>query len=176
MLLRPGILPVLFKTGSRTRKKIFNKLASDTALIGSLVDQTYTEQTLQQLLDTKKATDYTYMMKRNFDVPPPLLFWNTQLILPVKTNNGRQHEWPHGAFVERALHKEDSMRSKLERLSNGLYIHTARVLFLRNDRRLVADALIPVMRKWQFNVETENLQKEFVGLSAPPARLIFPIR
>ncbi len=44
------------------------------------------------------------------DVPPALLFWNTQLIQPVKQLS------------------EDSMSSRIERLSNGIYVHTARIL------------------------------------------------
>jgi len=124
----------------------FQRLTSDTALMGKLVDQTYDESTLQKLLDTEKGYGLFIYDETEFDAPPALLFWNTQLIMPVR----------HMA--------EDSMGSRMERLSNGLYIQTSKVLFLRNDRRLVAESLIPVMRKWQYNVETENLQKEFVGL------------
>jgi signal transduction histidine kinase len=147
------------------KEKDFQQLAGDTALMGSLVDQTYTEATLQKLLYTEKGYGlYIYDETESaFDVPAALLFWNTQLILPLKHTaedsvSGRMERLSNGLFI-----KEDSMSSRLDRLSNGLYIHASRVLFLRNDRRLVAEALIPVMRKWQYNVETENLQKEFVG-------------
>lgn len=147
-------------------EKDFQQTTSDTTLMGSLVDQTYTEPTLQKLLDNRKGYGlYIYdETDMSIDVSPALLFWNTQLIHPIKqvpndTANSRMERLSNGLYI-----REDSTRSKLERLSNGLYVHTSRVLLMRNDRRLVADALIPVMRKWQFNVETENLQKEFVGL------------
>lgn len=147
-------------------EKDFQQTTSDTALMGSLVDQTYSDPTLQKLLDNKKGYGlYIYdETDMAIDVPPALLFWNTQLILPIKQTledsvGSRMERLSNGLYI-----REDSTSSKLERLSNGLYVHTSRVLLMRNDRRLVADALIPVMRKWKFNVETENLQKEFVGL------------
>ncbi|HUP11701.1 MAG TPA: hypothetical protein VM187_05805, partial [Niastella sp.] len=147
-------------------EKDFQQTTSDTLLMGSLVDQTYSDATLQKLLDNKRGYGlYIYdETDMAIDVPPALLFWNTQLILPTKQTaddsvSNRMERLSNGLYI-----REDSTRSKLERLSNGLYVHTSRVLLMRNDRRLVADALIPVMRKWKFNVETENLQKEFVGL------------
>ena len=147
-------------------EKDFQQTTSDTSLMGSLVDQTYNDPTLQQLLDNKKGYGlYIYdETDMAIDVPPALLFWNTQRILPTKQSpedsiGSRMERLSNGLYI-----REDSTSSKLERLSNGLYVHTSRVLLMRNDRRLVADALIPVMRKWKFNVETENLQKEFVGL------------
>ncbi|HEY8898780.1 MAG TPA: hypothetical protein VIM79_28325, partial [Niastella sp.] len=143
----PRYFARLIQNRIQQKEKDFQQLASDTTTMGSLVDQTYSEATLQKLLDTEKGYGLYIYDETEFDVPPALLFWNTQLILPVRHLS------------------EDSMSSRLERLSNGIYIHTARILFLRNDRRLIAEALIPVMRKWQYNVETENLQKEFVGLS-----------
>ncbi|THU31570.1 HAMP domain-containing histidine kinase [Niastella caeni] len=142
----PRYFARLIQNRIQEKEKDFQQLTSDTTLMGSLVDQTYTDATLQGLLDTEKGYGLYIYDETEFDVPPALLFWNTQLILPVKNLS------------------EDSMSSRLERLSNGIYIHTARVLYLRNDRRLIAEALIPVMRKWQYNVETENLQKEFVDL------------
>ncbi|MBO9204872.1 MULTISPECIES: sensor histidine kinase [Niastella] len=142
----PRYFARLIQNRIQQKEKDFQQLAADTALMGSLVDQTYSEATLQKLLDTKKGYGLYIYDETEFDVPPALLFWNTQLIQPVKHLS------------------EDSMSSRLERLSNGIYVHTARILYLRNDRRLIAEALIPVMRKWQYNVETENLQKEFVDL------------
>jgi signal transduction histidine kinase len=142
----PRYFARLIQNRIQEKEKDFQQTTSDTALMGTLVDQTYNEATLQKLLDNKKGYGLYIYDETEFDVPPVLLFWNTQLIQPVK----------HLA--------EDSMSSRIERLSNGIYVHTARILYLRNDRRLIAEALIPVMRKWQFNVETENLQKEFVDL------------
>jgi two-component system nitrogen regulation sensor histidine kinase NtrY len=164
----PRYFARLIQNRIQQKEKDFQQLTADTALMGSLVDQTYTESTLQRLLDTEKGFGlYIYdETDMAFDVPPSLLFWNTQLILPVKqaaedSVSGRVERLSNGLYI-----REDSMRSRLQRLSNGYYIHAARVLFLRNDRRLVAEALIPVQRKWQYNVETENLQKEFVGVKS----------
>jgi signal transduction histidine kinase len=162
----PRYFARLIQNRIQQKEKDFQQLTNDTALMGSLVDQTYSEATLQRLLDNKKGYGlYIYdETDMAIDVPPALLFWNTQLILPIKQTpddsvGSRMERLSNGLYI-----REDSTRSKLERLSNGLYVHASRVLLLRNDRRLVADALIPVMRKWKFNVETENLQKEFVGL------------
>ena len=162
----PRYFARLIQNRIQQKEKDFQQTTSDTALMGKLVDQKYTEATLLELLDNKKGYGlYIYdETDMAFDAPPVLLFWNTQLIIPVKQTpedsvSNRMERLSNGLYI-----REDSSRSKLERLSNGLYVHTSKVLLLRNDRRLVADALIPVMRKWKFNVETENLQKEFVGL------------
>jgi two-component system nitrogen regulation sensor histidine kinase NtrY len=162
----PRYFARLIQNRVQQKEKDFQQLTADTGLMGSLVDQTYSEATLQRLLDTEKGFGlYIYdETDMAFDVPPSLLFWNTQLILPVKqaledSVSGRVERLSNGLYI-----REDSMRSRLQRLSNGYYIHAARVLFLRNDRRLVAEALIPVQRKWQYNVETENLKKEFVDI------------
>jgi signal transduction histidine kinase len=144
----PRYFARLIQNRIQQKEKDFQQLTTDTALMGQLVDQTYTEATLQNLLDNRKGYGLYIYDETEFDVPPALLFWNTQLIQPVKHLS------------------EDSMSSRIERLSNGVYVHTARILYLRNDRRLIAEALIPVMRKWQYNVETENLQKEFVDLKS----------
>lgn len=142
----PKYFARLIENRIQQKERDFQRLTGDTALMGKLVDQTYDESTLQKLLDTEKGYGLFIYDETEFDATPALLFWNTQLVMPVR----------HMA--------EDSMGSRMERLSNGLYIQTGKVLFLRNDRRLVAESLIPVMRKWKYNVETENLQKEFVGL------------
>lgn len=140
----PRYFARLIQNRIQQKEKDFQQITSDTFLMGQLVDQTCSEQTLQRLLDTEKGYGLFIYDETEFDAPPTLLFWNTQLILP-------------------ALHlPEDSMGSRLERLANGFYIHTAKILFLRNDRRLVAEALIPVMSK--YNVETDNLRKEFIGI------------
>jgi signal transduction histidine kinase len=144
----PRYFASIIQNRIQQKEKDFQLLTSDTTIMGKLVDQTYTEAMLQQLLDKQKGYEFFIYDETEFDSPPALLFWNTQLIMPNKV---KQLE-------------EDSTSSRLERLSNGIYVHTSRILFLRNDRRLIAEALIPVMRKWQYNVETENLQKEFVGL------------
>ncbi|AEV96965.1 hypothetical protein A4D02_18655 [Niastella koreensis] len=142
----PRYFARLIQNRIQQKEKDFQQVTADTTLMGQLVDQNYTEAQLQNLLDNKKGYGLYIYDETEFDAPPALLFWNTQLIQPVKHLS------------------EDSMSSRMERLSNGVYIHTARILYLRNDRRLIAEALIPVMRKWQYNVETENLQKEFVDL------------
>ncbi|HEY8897159.1 MAG TPA: hypothetical protein VIM79_20185, partial [Niastella sp.] len=87
-------------------EKDFQQTTSDTSLMGSLVDQTYNDPTLQQLLDNKKGYGlYIYdETDMSIDVSPALLFWNTQLIHPIK-------QVPN-----------DTANSRMERLSNGLYI------------------------------------------------------
>ena len=127
----PKYFARLIENRIQQKEKDFQRLTGDTALMGKLVDQTYDESTLQKLLDTEKGYGLFIYDETEFDAPPALLFWNTQLVMPVR----------HMA--------EDSMGSKMERLSNGLYIQSGKVLFLRNDRRLVAESLIPVMRKWK---------------------------
>ncbi|OQP60410.1 hypothetical protein A3860_34085 [Niastella vici] len=174
------------QTRIQQKEKDFLHTTSDTLLMGKLVDQTYTEPDLQKLLYTEKGYGlYIYdETEAEFYVPPSLLFWNTQLILPYKKSPedsvGRMERLPNGIYIS-----DDTMSSRMERLSNGFYIHAAKVLYLRNDRRLIAEALIPVMRKWQYNVETENLQKEFVGLkgairqvdiAAPGVVTDFPVK
>ncbi|HEY1201990.1 MAG TPA: hypothetical protein VGE79_13455, partial [Niastella sp.] len=65
-------------------EKDFQQTTSDTTLMGSLVDQTYSEPMLQKLLDNRKGYGlYIYdETDMSIDVSPALLFWNTQLIHP----------------------------------------------------------------------------------------------
>lgn len=134
----------LIQNRIQQKEKDFQQITNDTALMGSLVDQKYTEATLQRLLDTERGYGLFILDETEFEAPATLLFWNTQLILPTDSL------------------PEDSMTSRFKRMANGYYVQTARILFMRNDRRLVAEALIPVMSK--YNVETDNLRKEFVGI------------
>ncbi len=49
MLLRPGTSPGLIQNRIQQKEQDFQQSSlADTALMGSLVDQTYTEATLQQ--------------------------------------------------------------------------------------------------------------------------------
>ena len=156
------------------KEKDFLQVTSDTTLMGRLVDQKYNESELQDLLDKEKGYGlYIYdETEIAFDVPPALLFWNTQQILPYKRamedSASRMERLSNGVYIT-----DDTAKSRLDKLSNGLYVHNFKVLLLRNDRRLVAEALIPVMRKWQYNVETENLQKEFVGFKGATRQVDF---
>lgn len=128
------------------KEKGFKKLLTDTTLIGSLVDQGYTEQKLDQLLDeqigyalfiSEIITDTTTSTAR-------LLFWNTQRILPENTI------------------RKPANTSQAVKLGNGTYIYNKQVLNFRPGRQLVAECYIPVLRK--YIVENENLTKEFVGV------------
>jgi two-component system nitrogen regulation sensor histidine kinase NtrY len=154
----------LIQNRIQQKEKDFQQITNDTALMGTLVDQRYSEATLQQMLDTKRGYGLFIYDETEFEASN-LLFWNTQLILPA------------------IRLPEDSMGSRFERLANGYYVHTAKILFLRNDRRLIAEALIPVMSK--YNVETDALRKEFTGIErairqvdiAPPRTVTdFPVK
>jgi len=63
------------------KEKDFQKLASDTALIRSLVDQTYSEETLNKLLDQNKGYQI-FVYEKTFASQPWLRFWNTQVVIP----------------------------------------------------------------------------------------------
>jgi two-component system nitrogen regulation sensor histidine kinase NtrY len=51
----PRYFARLIQNRIQEKEKDFQQVASDTALMGSLVDQSYSEATLQRLLDTKKG-------------------------------------------------------------------------------------------------------------------------
>ncbi len=59
----PRYFARLIQTSIQQKEQDFQQLAADTALMGSLVDQTYTEATLQNCSITRKGMGYTFMMK-----------------------------------------------------------------------------------------------------------------
>ncbi|MFT3827637.1 MAG: ATP-binding protein [Chitinophagaceae bacterium] len=121
------------------KEKDFREVVADTALLQSLVSQTYTEATLDNLLDKKK--DYCLFIYSNSNyAEPELVFWNTQVTMPP------QHQ--KGGATSYALQWE-----------NGIYVYDERTLTL-DGRSYTVKAMIPVM--WKYFVEVENLKKEFV--------------
>ena len=128
------------------KEKDFARLASDTTLINSLITESYTQETLQQLLEDEKGYGF-FIYERRLSGEARLLFWNTQVALP-----------PVNLM-------EESDVSRLVTLKNGFYVHTSKSLVI-NGRRFALEALIPVM--WKYFVEIENLKTEFA--SFPDAR------
>lgn len=124
------------------RERSFQRLASDTALLLSLINRTYSEQTLQRLSDRDKNI-FFFIYDRDSVGEHKLLFWNTQQAVPPIN----------------IMNETDA--SRMVRLSNGLYVHTSKSLYLPGNRRVSIEGLLPVM--WKYFVEIENLQKEFVA-------------
>ncbi len=126
------------------KEKDFQKLASDTALIRSLVDQTYSEETLNNLLDQNKGYGI-FVYEKTFASLPWLRFWNTQIVIP-----------PMNLLDETDV-------SRFVSLSNGLYVYSSKTVRVSQYRELAVEALIPVLNK--YFVEIENLKKEFAAYS-----------
>ena len=124
------------------KEKDFQKLASDTALIRSLVDQSYSEETLNKLLDKNKGYGI-FVYEKTFASLPWLRFWNTQVVIP-----------PMNLLDETDV-------SRFVSLSNGLYVYSSKTVKVSQYRELAVEALIPVMHK--YFVEIENLKKEFAA-------------
>ena len=121
------------------KEKDFQRLASDTALLQSLIAKTYDEATLNRIIDNQKRYLF-FIYDKDSGTENKLLFWNSQQALP-----------PINIMNE-------SDASRMVRLNNGLYIHTSKLVSFGN-RHLSVEGLIPVM--WKYFVEIENLQKEF---------------
>lgn len=122
------------------KERDFAKLASDTALLFSLVNRTYDHKTLNSLTDKEKGYLF-FIYDRDTGSVHNLLFWNTQQALP-----------PINIMIE-------SEASRIVRLSNGLYVQTSKLVQLPNNKIMSVEGLLPVM--WQYFVQMENLQKEF---------------
>src|SRR5690606_20109371 len=84
---------------------------------------------------------FFFVYEKDTGTEHKLLFWNTQQALP-----------PINIMNE-------SDASRMVRLSNGLYIHTSKMVSLPGGRLISVEGLIPVM--WKYFVEIENLQREF---------------
>ena len=130
----------------RQKENDFRRLSADTSLLKSLIDQTYSQKTLQQLLDDEKGYGF-FIYEKNGVEEPKLLFWNTQTAVP-----------PLNLM-------EESDVSRLVTLNNGFYVHTSKMVSINNHNYAI-EALIPVM--WKYFVEIENLKTEFA--SFPDAR------
>jgi len=131
------------------KEKDFQKIASDTSLLESLIDGSYSEQTMLRLLETNKGYGLFILAKNQYQ-QPRLVYWNTQIASPPVDLMG------------------ESDVSRFILLKNGYYVYTSKVVKLKN-REYVAEALIPVM--WKYFVQIENLQKEFVGFSDADKRV-----
>lgn len=128
----------------------FKQLTADTALLAKLIDQQYTEQELESLVDTRK--EYGLFISKN-DTPflRTLVFWNTQVAQP--------------AFSEPPTN--DS--SRLLQLNNGYYAYTSKMVHVRPGEEYFVEALIPIV--WKYFVENENLRKEFAGFEEATRRV-----
>jgi two-component system, NtrC family, nitrogen regulation sensor histidine kinase NtrY len=128
------------------KEKEFQRLASDTGLLRSLVRQQYPQSTLNALLEDKKGFGF-FIYHKNGSGQPRLLFWNTQIALP-----------PINLM-------DESDVSRIVTLNNGHYVYTSKSVVI-GDSSFAVEALIPVMFK--YFVEIENLRTEFA--SFPEAR------
>lgn len=121
------------------KEEDFKKLIADTALLNSLVTESYSEDILNSVLDKKKGYGF-FIYEKNGSIEPRLAFWNTQIAVP-----------PVNLMEETDV-------SRLVTLKNGLYVHTSKTVQL-GDRGFAVEALIPV--QWKYFVEIENLKTEF---------------
>lgn len=136
----------LIQNKIQQKQRDFIRLSADTSLIGSLIDQDYTEQALEKLLDQEKGYQFFIYEKTDTVAEPRLLFWNTQVVVPPVGEYGKDEE-------AKTIYK-----------NNGYYVYSSKTLNFRNGRKLFAEALIPVM--WKYFVENENLKKEFIPYEA----------
>lgn len=125
-----------------TKEKDFQRLAKDTALLYSLVNRTYSEQTLNSLIDKEKGYLF-FIYDKDTAREHKLLFWNSQQAVPPIN----------------IMNETDASRRVW--LNNGLYIHTSKLIQVGNNKLLSLEGLIPVM--WKYFVEIENLKTEFAA-------------
>ena len=123
------------------KEKDFKEVTADTALLQSLVNQSYSESTLNSLLDKNK--DYCLFIYANHYGTSDLVFWNTQVTLPPPD-------------------QASTAGSHVLQWENGIYVYTEKPVTLNGHSYLVK-GMIPVM--WKYFVEVENLKKEFVPFS-----------
>ncbi|HVK48639.1 MAG TPA: hypothetical protein VM488_12355, partial [Pseudobacter sp.] len=124
------------------KEKDFQQLTSDEHLLSSLADHSYTEDTLDKVLDARKRYGI-YIFRREAFTEPRLTFWNTQMAIPPAV----------------AQHRDTTA---LIRLNNGVYVHIVKLLKLDDGKNYSVEALIPVLYK--YFVENENLRKEFADV------------
>ncbi|HMH24576.1 MAG TPA: HAMP domain-containing sensor histidine kinase [Puia sp.] len=131
------------------RERDFDKLTKDTALIGRLYNQRYTEKEMGMLVE-KKYGIFLYEPTAIND-PRLVRFWNDQRSMPtVKLLNGQEE-------------------SSFDSLSNGQYEFIKRTLRLADSTAVLAVALIPV--RWQYYIATSNLTPEFTDFPSAEERL-----
>ncbi len=124
------------------KEKDFQRLSQDTALLFALINRTYDEETLNGIIDTEKGYLF-FIYDKDTGAEHKLLFWNSQQALPPIN----------------LMNETDA--SRMVRLSNGLYIHTSKLIRVSDGKLLSVEGLLPVM--WKYFVEIENLQKEFAS-------------
>lgn len=122
-----------------TKEADFERVSTDTVLIRSLIDRTYSEPVLNKVLDKSKG--YSFFIYLRDSSSSKILFWNTQTALPP-------------------LNLMESDASRMVRLDNGLFVSTSKTMILDGQKYSI-EGLIPVM--WKYFVEIENLKKEFVN-------------
>jgi signal transduction histidine kinase len=125
-----------------SKEKDFQQLARDTALLYSLINRTYSEQTLNSLIDKEKGYLF-FIYDKDTAREHKLLFWNSQQAVPPIN----------------IMNETDASRRVW--LNNGLYVHTSKLIQVGGNRLLSLEGLIPVM--WKYFVEIENLQTEFAA-------------
>lgn len=124
------------------KEKDFQKLSEDTALLLSLVNQTYSYDDLNSLIDKEKGYLF-FIYDKDTGSEHRLVFWNSQQALPPIN----------------IMNETDASRRVV--LNNGLYVHTSKLIRVNGNKYLSVEGLIPVM--WKYFVEIENLQKEFAA-------------
>jgi two-component system nitrogen regulation sensor histidine kinase NtrY len=121
------------------KEKDFEDLVKDTALLQSVVDGAYSEQTFSDLLFEKKRYGlFVYDQDTAFD--HQLRFWNTHLI---KTK----------------ILWEERDTVALLGLSSGKFVHVNKTVILRGGKKYTIDALIPVLT--QYFVQNTNIIRQF---------------
>ncbi len=133
------------------KEKDFERISKDTALMGMLIDQQYSETTLDELLYTRKEYGI-FILERDTSLQSNLVFWNTQVAVPPVAGPGFQQD-----------------TTRMVRLNNGLYVHIIRNTGFRRGHRYSVEALIPVL--WKYFVENENLKREFAGFEKAQQRV-----
>ncbi len=124
-----------------TKQRRLEKLYSNTVLLDKIIDSSYDEKQLNDLVNE----DYFFFIYRiaPFNKPLPV-FWNTQIILPSQSMlDLPDHTW-------------------FQRLVNGWYVVSKKSY--ENKKGLIYEivSLIPV--KWNYYVENKYLHNSFVAL------------
>lgn len=122
------------------KEKDFQKIAADTALLKSLIQQNYSEETLESLLRQKRGYGL-YIYNNVSALDSHLVFWNTQDVTP-----------PFKLL-------EDTDASHLVKLENGRYVSTAKSIILNGKTKYSVEALIPVIT--EYYVQLENFRRQF---------------
>ncbi|MBC7826107.1 MAG: GHKL domain-containing protein [Chitinophagaceae bacterium] len=131
----------LIESDIKGKELNFQNLTGDTALLNALIDKTYNEELLEEVLDKEKGYSF-FIYRKDTANHDDLIFWNTQTAIPPINILG------------------ESDASRAVRLSNGLYIQISKSIYISGNQYSV-EGLIPVM--WEYFVEIENLKKEFVS-------------